>query len=103
MMTSYRRMRRQARQIRRSGMQPMMVVNTDPGQFPIPAGVLLARFCVALPLRTRTPRCRGRDTERRLVDTRQLAEVVGTDPARLLGQRLAYRDIRCQARTHVPH
>jgi hypothetical protein len=37
-------MRRQARQIRRSGMQPMMVVNTDPGQFPIPAGVLLARF-----------------------------------------------------------
>ena len=43
-MTSYRRMRRQARQIRRTGMQPMMVINADPGQFPIPAGVLLARF-----------------------------------------------------------
>jgi hypothetical protein len=43
-MTSYRRMRRQARQIRRSGMQPMMVINSDPGQFPIPAGVLLTRF-----------------------------------------------------------
>ncbi|MGH6971785.1 MAG: hypothetical protein ACREEQ_09250, partial [Caulobacteraceae bacterium] len=37
-------MRRQARQIRRTGMQPMMVINADPGQFPIPAGVLLARF-----------------------------------------------------------
>ena len=43
-MTSYRRMRRQARQIRRTGMQPMMVINADPGQFPIPVGVLLARF-----------------------------------------------------------
>ena len=43
-MSSYRRMRRQARQIRRSGMQPMMVINADPGQFAIPAGVLLARF-----------------------------------------------------------
>ena len=29
-MTGYRRMRRQARQVRRSGMQPMMVVNGDP-------------------------------------------------------------------------
>jgi S-DNA-T family DNA segregation ATPase FtsK/SpoIIIE len=37
-------MRRQARQIRRGGMQPMMVINTDPGQFPIPAGVILARL-----------------------------------------------------------
>jgi S-DNA-T family DNA segregation ATPase FtsK/SpoIIIE len=37
-------MRRQARQIRRTGMQPMMVINADPGQFPIPIGVLLARF-----------------------------------------------------------
>lgn len=43
-MTSYRRMRRQARQIRRSGMQPLMVINTDPGQFPTPVGVILARF-----------------------------------------------------------
>ena len=43
-MTSYRRMRRQARQIRRSGMQPMMFINADPGQFPTPVGVLLARF-----------------------------------------------------------
>ena len=37
-MTSYRRMRRQARQIRRSGMQPMMFVNTDSSQFPTPVG-----------------------------------------------------------------
>ena len=43
-MTSYRRMRRQARHIRRTGMQPMMVINADPGQFPVPAGLLLARF-----------------------------------------------------------
>lgn len=43
-MTSYRRMRRQARQIRRGGMQPMMFVSTDSSQFPMPAGVLLARF-----------------------------------------------------------
>jgi hypothetical protein len=37
-------MRRQARQIRRSGMQPIMFINADPGQFPVPAGLLLARF-----------------------------------------------------------
>ncbi len=43
-MTSYRRMRRQARQIRRSGMQPMMFVNADSSQFPTPVGVILARF-----------------------------------------------------------
>ena len=43
-MTSYRRMRRQARQIRRGGMQPMMFVSADSNQFPTPAGVLLARF-----------------------------------------------------------
>ena len=43
-MTSYRRMRRQARQIRRSGMQPMMFINGDPSQFPAPVGVILARF-----------------------------------------------------------
>src|SRR5215471_19124479 len=43
-MTSYRRMRRQARQIRRSGMQPMMFINGDPSQFPTPVGVILARF-----------------------------------------------------------
>lgn len=43
-MTSYRRMRRQARQVRRGGMQPMFVINADPSQFPTPAGVLLARL-----------------------------------------------------------
>lgn len=43
-MTSYRRMRRQARQIRRGGMQPMMFVSADSSQFPTPPGVLLARF-----------------------------------------------------------
>jgi hypothetical protein len=42
--TSYRRMRRQARQIRRSGMQPMMVINGDPSQFSTSVGVILARF-----------------------------------------------------------
>ena len=40
----YRQMRRQARQIRRTGMQPMIMINTDSGQFPAPAGVLLARW-----------------------------------------------------------
>ena len=43
-MTSYRRMRRQARQIRRSGMQPMMFINSDSSQFPAPVGMILARF-----------------------------------------------------------
>ena len=43
-MTSYRRMRRQARQIRRSGMQPMLFINADSSQFPTPAGVILARY-----------------------------------------------------------
>jgi len=37
-------MRRQARQIRRGGMQPMIVVNADPSQFPAPVGLILARF-----------------------------------------------------------
>ena len=43
-MSSYRRMRRQARQIRRGGMQPMMFINADSSHFPAPAGVLLAQF-----------------------------------------------------------
>jgi S-DNA-T family DNA segregation ATPase FtsK/SpoIIIE len=42
-MTSYHRMRRQARRARRSGLQPIMVIDTD-GQFPTPAGVILARL-----------------------------------------------------------
>ena len=42
-MTTYRRMRRQARLARRSGLQPMMVINTGDG-FPETVGVLLARW-----------------------------------------------------------
>ena len=42
-MTTYRRMRRQARLARRSGLQPMMMINTGDG-FPETAGVLLARW-----------------------------------------------------------
>ena len=42
-MTNYRKMRRQARRARRSGLQPMMVINTGDG-FPETAGVLLARW-----------------------------------------------------------
>ncbi|MBV9856089.1 MAG: cell division protein FtsK [Streptosporangiaceae bacterium] len=42
-MTSYRRMRRQARQIRRAGMQPMMMISTG-DQLPETAGVLLLRM-----------------------------------------------------------
>ena len=41
-MTSPRRMRRQARRIRRSGMQPMMVINSG-DQLPETVGVLLLR------------------------------------------------------------
>jgi hypothetical protein len=41
---SYRQLRRQARQMRRSGMQPMIMFNGDPGQFPSPFGVVLARW-----------------------------------------------------------
>ena len=42
-MTTYRRMRRQARLARRSGLQPMMVINTGEG-FPETVGVVLARW-----------------------------------------------------------
>jgi hypothetical protein len=41
-MSSYRRMRRQARQIRRTGLQPMMVINNG-DQLPETAGALLLR------------------------------------------------------------
>src|SRR5690242_12480353 len=43
-------MRRQARQIRRGGMQPMMFIGGDPSQFPTPVGVILAR--IAWPYRS---------------------------------------------------
>ncbi len=42
-MTGYHRMRRQARQVRRSGMQPMMVFNSR-DQLPETAGVVLLRW-----------------------------------------------------------
>jgi S-DNA-T family DNA segregation ATPase FtsK/SpoIIIE len=42
-MTSYRQMRRQARHVRRAGLQPIMVINND-GQFAAPAGVILAQW-----------------------------------------------------------
>jgi hypothetical protein len=42
-MTAYRRMRRQARQARRSGLQPMMVINSGE-PFPETVGVLLLRW-----------------------------------------------------------
>ena len=41
-MTSYRQMRSNGRRARRAGLQPIMVISTD-GQFPAPAGVVLAR------------------------------------------------------------
>ena len=42
-MTNYRKMRRQAGLARRSGLQPMMVINTGDA-LPETAGVLLARW-----------------------------------------------------------
>ena len=42
-MTTYRRMRRQARLARRSGLQPMMMINAGDA-FPETAGVMLARW-----------------------------------------------------------
>src|SRR5260370_21965731 len=42
-MTSYRRMRRQSRQARRAGMQPMMVIGSGDG-FPELAVVVIARW-----------------------------------------------------------
>jgi len=42
-MTSYRQIRRHARQVRRAGLQPIMVINND-GQFPIPIGMIIARW-----------------------------------------------------------
>ena len=56
-MTTYRQMRRQARLARRSGLQPMMVINTGDA-FPETVGVVLLRGGVAVPLRARA---RGRD------------------------------------------
>jgi hypothetical protein len=41
--STYRRMRRQARQARRSGLQPMMVINSSE-PFPETAGVVLLRW-----------------------------------------------------------
>jgi len=41
-MSSYRQIRRQARQARRAGMQPMMIINGD--QFPTPLGIIFARW-----------------------------------------------------------
>jgi hypothetical protein len=41
-MTSYRQMRRQARQVRRAGLQPIMIISND-SQFPVAVGVILAR------------------------------------------------------------
>lgn len=43
-MGSYGRMRRHARQVRRAGMQPMMVINAEPGHFPEPAAIVLGRW-----------------------------------------------------------
>ena len=43
-MPGYRQMRRQARQVRRGGMQPMFMISGDASQFPTPAGVVLARL-----------------------------------------------------------
>jgi hypothetical protein len=43
-MPGYRQMRRQARQVRRGGMQPMFMISGDASHFPVPAGVLLARL-----------------------------------------------------------
>src|SRR5207248_211709 len=42
-MTSYRRMRRQAHRVHRSGMQPMMLISSG-DQFPEPAGVVILRL-----------------------------------------------------------
>jgi hypothetical protein len=42
-MTSYHRMRRQARRARRVGLQPIMMINTG-DQFPAPIGAILARW-----------------------------------------------------------
>jgi S-DNA-T family DNA segregation ATPase FtsK/SpoIIIE len=42
-MTSYRQMRRNGRRARRAGLQPIMVISTD-GPFPVPAGLIIARF-----------------------------------------------------------
>jgi S-DNA-T family DNA segregation ATPase FtsK/SpoIIIE len=42
-MTGYRQMRRQARNVRRAGLQPIMLISND-SQFPAPAGLILARY-----------------------------------------------------------
>src|SRR2546430_967356 len=42
-MTSYRRMRRQASRVRRSGVQPMMVISSG-DQFPERAGIVILRM-----------------------------------------------------------
>jgi hypothetical protein len=51
--TGYRQMRRHARQARRAGMEPMMVINSG-GQFPEPLGVVIVAALGRLAFRHRS-------------------------------------------------
>ncbi len=94
-MTSSRRMRRQARRIRRGGMQPMMFI-TGNDQLPETAMVLILRVGVAVPLRTR-PALRGRRRPRRRV-------LAACRPSALVGARCGHRghDVSSAGRVRRP-
>ena len=64
-MASYRRMRRHARQVRRAGMQPMMVINAERRPAPRRRRDPARTVGMALPLRTRPVRGHGRAGGRR--------------------------------------
>ena len=75
-MSTYRRMRRQARQARRSGLQPMMVINSGE-PFPETAGVLLLRWAWRYRSELAPARRHRRHRVRGLVAARRPAALVG--------------------------
>ena len=93
MMNSPRRMRRQARRIRRGGMQPMMVV-TGNDQLPESVARGAAPVRLALPVRTRAAQRRLRCRVCGVVAARRTPALVGTGARRSRHDRLACRGLR---------
>ena len=78
-MTTYRRMRRQARQARRSGLQPMMVINSGE-PFPETAGVVLLRWAWRYRSELAPLGVTARHRVRRMVAARRPAALVAIGP-----------------------
>ena len=83
-MSTYRRMRRQARQARRSGLQPMMVINSGE-PFPETAGVVLLRWAWRYRSELAPLAVTARHRGGRLVAARRAAALVGCSSRSLAG------------------